>query len=84
MPNLISYVSGPSAFARLLKFEPQVGEEVRRAETTTDDYHGAAPDGSATNEAVWNVVRFYKTAGAVTRVRYREGVVWDDRTAGWS
>lgn len=70
-------------FARILKFEPQAGEEIRRDETLTDDYHGVAPDGSATSSAVWKVTRFYKTAGLITRVRYRTGVAWDSRTAGW-
>lgn len=71
------------AFLRVLKFEPLVGEEIRRDETLTDDYHGVAPDGSLTSAAVWSVARFYKTAGLITRVRYRTGVVWDNRTAGW-
>lgn len=70
-------------FTRILKFEPIVGEEIRRDETLTDDYHGVAPDGSLTSAAVWSVARFYKTAGLITRVRYRTGVVWDNRTAGW-
>lgn len=72
-----------SPFARLLKFEPLAGEEIRRDETVTDDYHGAAPDGTATSAASWRVARFYKSAGLITRVRYRTGVVWDNRTAGW-
>lgn len=73
-----------SPFARLLKFEPLVGEEIRRDETSTDDYHGAAPDGTAATAASWKVVRFYKTAGLITRVRYRTGVVWNDRASGWT
>lgn len=72
-----------SPFARLLKFEPAAGEEIRRDETATDDYHGAAPDGTATSAASWRVARFYKTGGLITRVRYRTGVAWDSRTAGW-
>jgi len=71
------------AFLRVLKFEPLVGEEIRRDETLTDDYHGVAPDGSLTSAAVWSVARFYKTAGLITRVRYRTGVVWDNRAVGW-
>lgn len=70
-------------FKRVLKFEPIPGEEIRRDEQTSDDYHGVAPDGSLITDAVWTVVRFYKTAGKITRVRYRTGVAWDSRTAGW-
>lgn len=70
-------------FSRILKFEPLPTEEIRRDETLTDDYHGVAPDGSATSAAVWKVVRFYKTAGLITRVRYRTDIAWDSRTAGW-
>jgi hypothetical protein len=72
-----------SQFARVLKFEPAAGEEIRRDETATDDYHGVAPDGTLTSSAAWFVVRFYKTSGLITRVRARSGVVWDDRTLGW-
>lgn len=72
-----------SDFKRLLKFEPRIGEEIRRDETATDDYHGAAPDGTLTSAASWKVCRFYKTLGQIVRVRYRVGVVWDNRTAGW-
>lgn len=74
----------PSRFANILKFEPAAGEEIRREETVTDDYHGAAPDGTATSAASWAVVRFYKdVSGNITRVRYRENVAWDARAAGW-
>lgn len=76
--------SDSSDFKRLLKFEPMAGEEIRRDEQTTDDYHGAAPDGTLTSAASWKVCRFYKDASNnITRVRYRTGVVWDNRTAGW-
>lgn len=72
-------------FTRVLKFKPVVGEELRRDETATDDYHGIAPDGSLISAAVWDVVRFYKDAsGKTTRTRYRTGVVWNNRTAGWT
>lgn len=70
---------------RCLKFEPVVGEEIRRDETVTDDYHGIAADGTATNATSWSVVRFYKdVTGKITRVRYRSGVAWDSRTVGWA
>lgn len=72
-------------FTRVLKFKPIAGEELRRDETATDDYHGIAADGSLTSAAVWDVVRFYKDAsGKTTRTRYRTGVVWNNRTAGWT
>lgn len=77
-------VTPGSRFTRTLKFEPGEGEEIRRDETLTDDYHGVAPDGSATDTTVWAVVRFYKTAGLITRVRFRTGVAWDSRTSGWA
>lgn len=74
----------PDIFTRVLKFEPVVGEEIRREETVTDDYHGVATDSDPTSSPTWKVVRFYKDAsGNVVRVRYRTGVVWDNRTAGW-
>lgn len=76
-------VVAASRFTRLLKFEPSAGEEIRRDEGLTDDYHGAAPDGSATTAPVWDVVRFYKTGGLVVRARFRTGVVWDNRMSGW-
>lgn len=76
-------IAQASDFKRLLKFEPVAGEEIRRDETLTDDYHGAAPDGTATSVASWKVCRFYKTLGKIVRVRYRTDVVWDDRTVGW-
>lgn len=71
-------------FTRALKFEPVAGEEIRRDETATDDYHGIAPDGTLTSAASWSVCRFYKdAAGLITRVRFRTGVAWDNRTLGW-
>jgi hypothetical protein len=73
-----------SAFKRLLKFEPLPGEELRRDEGQSDDYHGAAADGTATSAAAWRVVRLYKAGGLITRVRYRTGVAWDARSTGWS
>lgn len=73
-----------SRFKRLLKFEPAVGEELRSENLDTDRYHGAAPDGTATSSATWDVVRFYKDASKnIVRVRFRSGVAWDDRAAGW-
>lgn len=72
-------------FRRLLKFEPTSGQELRAEDLSTDRYHGAAPDGTATSAASWKVVRFDKdAAGNITRVRYRTGVAWDSRAAGWS
>lgn len=77
--------SGETQFKRLLKFEPAAGMELRADETLTDRYHGTAVDGTPTTAASWGVVRFYKNAaGDVTRARYRTGVVWDDRTQGWT
>lgn len=74
-----------NAFATLLKFEPAVGEELRREELTTDSYHGRAPDGTTTATAAWEVVRLYKdAAGEIVRARYRTGVAWDNRAAGWT
>ncbi len=69
---------------RVLKFEPAAGEELRAEETTTDRYHGMAPDGTAVDSAAWSIVRFYKNpADEIIRVRYRTGVRWDQRTDGW-
>lgn len=73
-----------NAFATLLKFEASSGEELRRDETATDDYHGRAADGAAEASTVWEIVRFYKDVlGKVTRTRYRTGVAWSSRTSGW-
>lgn len=66
-----------SRFGRLLKFEPAAGEGLRRDETTTDDYPGAAVDGTQITSPGWDVVRFYKDAsGNITRVRFRTGIAW--------
>lgn len=76
-----------SAFTRLLKFQPADGDEIRRDETLTDDYHGAAPDGASTASAVWKVCRFYKdVSGNTVRVRYKTGIAWDSRadSGNWS
>lgn len=73
------------AFTTLIRGEAVVGQELRREETSTDDYHGRAADGAATNTAVWEIVRFYKDgSGNVTRWRYRSGVKWDERASGWT
>jgi hypothetical protein len=77
-------VTNNSAFSNLIKFEAQVGSELRADELITDRYHGRAVDGASTAAAVWEVVRFYKDVlGNIVRVRYRTNVVWDNRTAGW-
>lgn len=76
--------SSSSRVTRAIKFEPSAGEEVRRDETTTDDYHGLAADGTAEGTAAWDVVRFYKTSGKIVRVRFRSGISWTDRATGWS
>ena len=82
--NYQVFPSDKDAFTSLLKFEPVPGQEIRADETTTDRYHGRAEDGTATDSAVWEVVRFYKNAnGDIVRARYRTGVAWDSRTSGW-
>lgn len=73
-------------FASLIKYEAQPGEELRADDITAGDrYHGRAADGASTAAAVWEVVRFYRTTtGEIIRTRYRTGVEWDSRTAGWT
>lgn len=75
-----------SPFARLLKYEPAAGHELRSDDLAGGDrFHGTAPDGTATSAPEWAVVRFYRDpAGAILRVRYRAGVAWNDRASGWS
>lgn len=63
-----------------------VGEELRIDDVSGGDlYHGRAPDSTATSDASWEVVRIYRdpVTAIVTRVRYRSGVAWDARAAGW-
>lgn len=72
-------------FSSLIKFEPRPNEELRSEETLSDRYHGRAPDGTATSDASWEIVRFYKNplTGQIVRTRYRENVSWDNRATGW-
>lgn len=73
-----------SRFKRVLKAEPNAGEEMRIDTTLTDNYHGMATDATAETTASWDVVRFYKDAGGnITRIRYRTGVAWSARSSGW-
>lgn len=82
--NYPVFAADKDAFTSLLKFEPFPGQELRADETTTDRYHGRNLDGADTAAATWEIVRFYKdTSGNITRARYRTGVAWDSRTAGW-
>lgn len=71
------------AFRRLLKFEPLAGEEIRREETASYDYHGAAPEGTLDTALAWKVVRFDRSVSGLLKVRYRSGVAWADRAVGW-
>ena len=73
-----------SRFRRVLKAEPDAGEEMRREETSDFDYAGLAADGTATSALAWDVVRFTKTSNVITRIQFREDIVWDDRASGWS
>jgi hypothetical protein len=74
------------AFDTLLNFRASPGQELRADDVSGGDrYHGRANDGAATSAASWEVVRFYRDSGGnITRTRYRTGVAWDDRAAGWS
>lgn len=71
-------------FSSLLKFEANVGEELRIAVVGTDTYHLRAADGTALGAATWEAVRFYKTAGKTVRTRYRTGVTGNDPSTGWT
>jgi hypothetical protein len=75
-------------FASLLKFEAQIGEELRADDIVGGDrYHGRAPDGTAEDDAAWEVVRFIRDVQAnILRVQYRSDLAWDDRTnpTNWS
>lgn len=76
-----------NAFATLINAQPRnLADELRLDDIAGGDlYIGRAPDTTATSAASWEVVRIYRTAtGATTRIRYRTGVVWDNRTAGWT
>lgn len=77
----------PGDFKRLAKAEPMAGEELRFDDISAGDlYIGAAPDATATSSASWKVCRYYRDAatGNILRARYRVGVAWDARTAGWT
>ena len=73
-------------FDRIAKARAVVGEELRFDDVIGGDlYIGAAPEGTATSAASWDVVRYYRTAaGAITRQRYQTGIAWDDRATGWT
>lgn len=76
-----------SRFARLLKFEPSLVDELQSDDVVGGDrYHGAAADGTAITTAAWDVVRFYRdAAGNITRVRFKSGIAWSTRSnaANW-
>lgn len=74
-----------SEFDRILNRRIETGEEIRfQIDDIADlenDYIGVAPELSATSAAVWSVVRIYKnTSGQPTRIRFVEGIAWDDRS----
>lgn len=76
-----------NAFATLINALPNTtAQEIRMDDIAGGDlYLGRNADNAATSAATWEVVRIYRTAtGATTRIRYRTGVVWDNRTAGWT
>lgn len=79
----VSAADTRSRAERVLKAAPSAGEEVRLDATATDDYTGMATDGADTTTAVWDVTRAYKTGVNVTRIRFRSGIKWAERTLGW-
>lgn len=76
-----------NAFATLMNALPDTtGKEVRMDDVAAGDlYIGRNTDGTSTATASWEVVRIYRNAvtAKIERVRYRTGVAWDSRTAGW-
>lgn len=79
-------VGSGSEFERILARKVEADEEMRldTEPTNTDHYIAVAADGTATTSAVWSVIRIYLSATKnPTRIRFREAVAWDSRTAGW-
>lgn len=74
-----------NAFATLLNAQAIVGQEILMDDILAGDlYIGRNADSASQAAATWEVVRIYRTsAGITTRIRYRSGVVWNNRTAGW-
>lgn len=73
-------------FASLINAMPRsTGDEIRMDDGTPDLYLGRNTDNVSTATASWEVVRVYRNAvtGKTERIRYRTGVAWDSRTAGW-
>ena len=62
-------------------------EEVRMDKPQTFDgtfeYVGVAETGSATSDAVWQIIRVTWTANRPTRRQFQPDMIWDDRTQGW-
>lgn len=74
-----------NTFERILHMQPRNGEEVRADETSTDRYHGLAPDGTDPARPLWAIVRSYKVDGVIVRIRCKESLSWNDRAnpANW-
>lgn len=69
-----------STFASLIKYEAGVTQELRSEEVSDARYHGRALSGSATADAVWEIVKFDRDGDReIVRTRYLAGQVWDDR-----
>lgn len=76
-----------SDFAKLLARQVSNTDEMKLdVEPTNSDYYiGIVPDGTADGTATHKVVRIYLSATKnPTRMRFRQGVAWSSRTAGWS
>lgn len=73
-------------FERVAKARPRTGEELRFDDVLAGAlYIGAAPEGTGTGVEVWRIVKYDRTAtGAVTRMRYKSNVAWDQRATLWT
>ncbi len=78
---------GLSDFGKLLQRVVSNTDELRLdvEPSNTDYYIGKNIDGVLTSSATWDVARIYLSATKnPTRMRFRQGVVWDNRATGWS
>lgn len=79
-------VTDGSEFARLLNHRVENNEEIRldMEATATDHYVGVAPDNTPEDQPLWRIIRIYLSVEKEQeRMRFRQGVRWDQRTTGW-
>lgn len=79
-------VTSGSEFARLLARQVEDADELRLdvEPSSTEFYIGSALDGTATSATDWNIIQISLSGTRnPNRIRFRQNVAWDNRTAGW-